>query len=71
MSPSAKETGLSPAREAAQVARVAEARRLVLTHISARYSRDARELEAQARQLFPETSIARDGTEIEVPYREI
>jgi ribonuclease Z len=66
----ARETGHSTAREAAQVARVAEARRLVLTHISARYSRDARELEAQARQLFPETSIARDGTEIEVPYRE-
>ncbi|MDF1504161.1 ribonuclease Z [Roseisolibacter sp. H3M3-2] len=66
----ARETGHSTAREAAQVARVAEVRRLVLTHISARYSRDARELEAQARQLFPETVIARDGTEIEVPYRE-
>lgn len=66
----ARETGHSTAREAAQVARVAEARRLVLTHISARYSRDARELEAQARQLFPETSIARDGTELVVPYRE-
>jgi ribonuclease Z len=66
----AKDTGHSTAREAAQVARVAEARRLVLTHISARYSRDARELEAQARQLFPETTVARDGTEVEVPYRE-
>lgn len=66
----ARETGHSTAREAAQVARVAEARRLVLTHISARYSRDTRELEAQARQLFPETAIARDGTEVVVPYRE-
>ena len=66
----AKETGHSTAREAAQVARVAEARRLVLTHISARYSRDARELEAQARQLFPDTTVARDGTEVEVPYRD-
>jgi len=67
----AKETGHSTAREAAQVARVAEARRLVLTHISARYSRDARELEAQARQLFPDCSVARDGTEVVVPYREL
>jgi ribonuclease Z len=66
----AKETGHSTAREAAQVARAAGARRLVLTHISARYSRDARELESQARQLFPETTVARDGTEVEVPYRE-
>jgi ribonuclease Z len=66
----ARETGHSTAREAAQVARVAETRRLVLTHISARYSRDARELEAQARQLFPEAVVARDGTEVEVPYRE-
>ncbi len=66
----ARETGHSTAREAAQVARVAEVRRLALTHISARYSRDARELEAQARQLFPECAVVRDGTELDVPYRE-
>jgi ribonuclease Z len=66
----AKETGHSTAREAAQVARVAEVRRLVLTHISARYSRDARELESQARELFPATSVVKDGAEIEVPYRD-
>jgi ribonuclease Z len=64
----ARETGHSTAREAAQVARVAEVRRLVLTHISARYSRDARELEAQARELFAATSVVRDGAEIDVPY---
>jgi ribonuclease Z len=64
----AVETGHSTAREAATVARVAEARRLVLTHISARYSRDARELEAEARSVFPATTAARDGTEVEVRF---
>ena len=42
----------------------------MLTHISARYSRDTRELEAQARQLFPTTTVVKDGAEIEVPYRD-
>ena len=65
----ARETGHSTAREAATVARVADVRRLVLTHISARYSRDTRELEAQARGTFAETVVARDGMEVEVGYR--
>lgn len=66
----ARDTGHSTAREAAQVAREAGARRLVLTHISARYSRDVRELEQDARQVFSATSIARDGTEIVLPLTE-
>ncbi len=62
------ETGHSTAREAAQIACEAGVRRLVLTHFSARYSRDASELEQQARSLFPNTVIAKDGMELDVPF---
>ena len=65
----AVETGHSTAREAAIVARTAGCRRLVLSHFSARYSRDASELEAQARSEFDHVTIARDGMEIEIPFR--
>lgn len=68
--PRALETGHSTAREAAEVARLAGARRLVLTHISARYSNDAKELEREARTVFAKTSVARDGTEIELKLSE-
>ena len=64
----AQETGHSTAAEAARVALDAGARRLVLTHISSRYSRDAAELLAEARSVFPETVIARDGMTVDVPY---
>ena len=65
----AVETGHSTAREAAQVARDAGVTRLVLTHISPRYARDAPELLAEAQSVFPEVVIARDGMTIEIPYR--
>jgi len=64
------ETGHSTAREAAQVALEAGVRRLLLTHFSARYSRDALELEREARSVFPQTLIGRDGTELDVAFRD-
>jgi ribonuclease Z len=64
----AQETGHSTAAEAARVALEAGVRRLVLTHISSRYNRDASELLAEAKAVFPETVIARDGMTLDVPY---
>ncbi len=54
--------------EAAQVAKSAKARRLALTHFSARYT-SVGSLVRQARAVFPETFAAKDGLEVEVPYR--
>jgi ribonuclease Z len=64
------ETGHSTARESAEIAARARARRLVLTHVSARYTRDVSDLEKEARDLFPNTVVARDGMEIDVPFQE-
>jgi ribonuclease Z len=66
----AKETGHSTAAEAARVAVEAGVRRLVLTHISPRYTRDAPELLAEARAIVPETVVARDGLTVDVPFAE-
>jgi ribonuclease Z len=64
----ARETGHSTAAEAARIALEAGVRRLVLTHISPRYTRDAPELLAEAVAIFPDTVIARDGMTVEVPF---
>jgi ribonuclease Z len=65
----AVETGHSTAREAAVVAREAGVRRLLLTHFSARYSRDAAELDREAKSVFSETLIGKDGMEVDVPFQ--
>ncbi|MCL7938220.1 MAG: ribonuclease Z [marine benthic group bacterium] len=63
----ALETRHSTARQAAQVAARAGARRLVLTHFSARHSEQAHRLVKEAREVFPAVEAAEDGLEIEVP----
>jgi ribonuclease Z len=65
----ARETGHSTAREAAEVALRAGVGRLILTHLSARYSRDPSELQNEAREVFEQVTVAKDGMEVEVPYR--
>ena len=66
----ARETRHSTVIEAARIAMQAKARRLVLTHISARYSDRPDVLETAARSVFPGAKIARDGLKIEIGYRE-
>jgi len=55
--------------EAAEMALKAGARRLVLTHFSARY-RNVSALVREARAIFPETIAASDGLEVRVDYPE-
>src|SRR5205807_5616279 len=57
----AKDTNHSTALEAAQVALAAKARRLVLVHLSARYSVAPEELLTEAKTVFGETVVAKDG----------
>jgi ribonuclease Z len=64
----ARETRHSTAGEAAQLAKRAGARKLVLTHISSRYSEDISPLLADARRFFENTTIANDLMKVEIGF---
>lgn len=65
----AKLDGHSTPSQAAQEAKSARAKQLVLTHISARYS-DATILLEQAKKIFENTIVAEDFMEISIPLKE-
>ena len=59
----AKEKAHSTVTQAAEIAKKAKAKRLVLTHISNRY-KNTDELEKQAKKIFKNSQVAFDGMEI-------
>ena len=65
----AADSAHSTPSEAAEVAKQANVRQLVLIHISPRYEDDTALLE-QAQKIFPNTIVARDLMELEVKFRE-
>jgi len=66
----AYEDGHSTACQAAEIAKRAKVKRLILTHISARY-KDATILAEQARKIFPKTDVAEDFMKVDLPLRDV
>ncbi len=64
----ARQTSHSTARQAAELAREADVRLLVLTHVSSRYA--GGEVRDEARAVFPDAEAARDFDTIHVPFPE-
>ena len=64
----ARQTLHSTARQAAELAREADARLLAITHISSRYA--GGELRDEARAIFPATEAPRDFDTVEIPFPE-
>lgn len=60
----------STTHQAADIAKQADCKQLYLTHISSRYDRNAwRELVDEAKEIFPNTDIAEDFKEINIPLK--
>lgn len=60
----------STTQQAAEIAKLADCRQLLLTHISSRYDRNTwLELVAEAKELFPNSDIAEDFKEIHLPAK--
>jgi ribonuclease Z len=66
----AAEDGHSTVGQAAEDAKKAEVKRLILTHISARYKETGKLLE-QAKRIFKRTDVAEDFMTIEIPLLEL
>jgi ribonuclease Z len=64
----ARLTGHSTARQAAELACGAEARMLILTHLSTRYA--GAEVRDEARAVFAATEVSRDFDTVEIPFPE-
>ncbi len=67
----ARARGHSTAAEAAEVARRAKAKRLVLTHVSPRYRGEETRFIKQACKIFSQTIVAEDLMEIVLSHRDI
>jgi len=60
----------STAEEAATLAKEANVLKLILTHISSRYSDNPAKLLEEAKKIFENVTVAEDLMEIEIPYRD-
>ncbi|MDO8647539.1 MAG: ribonuclease Z [Candidatus Diapherotrites archaeon] len=60
----AKQTRHSTAAQAAGIAKKTKSKRLVITHISTRHQKDIEELEKEAKEIFPNSEVAKDLEEI-------
>lgn len=61
----AAETFHSTAKQAAEIAKIANAKQLLLGHFSARYT-DLEPFQTEAQEIFQNTLIARDGDQIDI-----
>lgn len=66
----AQESKHTTAGEAAKLALDAGVRKLVLTHISSRYSESKKPIEDDARKIYPDAIVAEDLMSIEIPLRD-